>query len=525
MSHPGTDSHQGKDRSRGLVFVWLVLGAIFTLGIFLRSYNLDGFPNYIHNDESAQAIYVTAPFFENNPPSPMWGFNNFGRHPNFGAWLTTMSVKCFGGKTLLAIRIGSMICGVLSIVFFALFVRSWLGLQTTLFFMAAVVPFHLHVFYSRTGFHYIHAATFAALVSFLFGRVVRSPSVKNSLFLGLGLGFALMVYAATLVLPVALLAGLLPFVLSPSLRDQYKGKRLKGLGVVVAAIVAGVLLSMGQHLYHIVQSGFTSRLDSQSVLHRVPLEQRGGFLSHLDIVWASLERTLWFFFHSDGAGQYGFYGPLLEKISYSFAGLGLAALVYRCCRLDPNAIYTLVLGVATIGGSALMIEANFSPHLIIFALLIPLLCAMGASTLCQIVRLRSLVLSAVLSAVVVVPWTQWNYDFVASRDGRKMDLDTFLLRLPIDRSSVKTLMNFTPFYANLRESFFQLRYPNARAKEVTPGDVPQQVGEVISTQTCPCLMVVPRAATGATSQKLTQSSRQFQIFNVPRYEADVFLLQ
>lgn len=514
-----------RERSRGLSFAWVVIATLFALGIFLRSCNLEDFPTYIHNDESAQAIYVTAPFFESNPPSPMWGFNNFGRHPNFGAWLTTLSVKWFGGKTLLAIRLGSMICGVLSILFFALFVRSWLGLQTLLFFLAAIVPFHLHVFYSRTGFHYIHAATFGALVSFLFGRVVRVPSVKNSLALGVGLGFALMVYSATLVLPVAVALGLAPVIFSASLKDRYHGKRLKGLGLILIGIVAGILVSMGQHLYLIYQAGFTSRLDSQSVLHRVPIEQRGGFLSHLDIVWASFERTLWFFFHSDGAGQYGFYGPLLEKTSYALAGIGLMTLLYRCIRFDPNAIYVLVLGGATIGGSALMIEANFSPHLIIFALLIPLFCAMGASTICQIIRVRSLILSAALSLIVVIPWTRWNYEFIATRDERKVDLDTFLLRLPIDRGSVATLMNFTPLYANLRESFFQLRYPNARAKEISPGDVPQQVSEVPSNQTCPCLVIVPRGATQAISQKLTQGSRTFQIFNVPRNEADVFLIR
>jgi 4-amino-4-deoxy-L-arabinose transferase-like glycosyltransferase len=523
MNNLNTEHSDG--RGRGLYFVWLVIVALFALGVFLRAYHLEDIPTYIHNDESAQAIYVTAPFFESNPPSPMWGFNNFGRHPNFGAWLTTMSVKWLGGKTLLSIRLGSMIFGVLSILFFTLFVRSWLGLQTAIFFLAAIAPFHLHVFYSRTGFHYIHAATFSALVSFLFARVVRNPSVKNSVLLGIGLGFALMVYAATLVLPAVVVLSLLPLVFSASLREQYKGKRLKGLAIVLVAIMAGTLISMGQHLYFIYQAGFSSRLDSQSVLQRVPIEQRGGFLSHLDIVWAGLERTLFFFFHSDGAGQYGYYGAPLEIVSYSLAGIGLLALLYRCVRLDPNAIYVLALGVATVAGSALMIEANFSPHLIIFALLIPLLCAMGVSTLCQMLRIRSLVLSAILSIVVIVPWVRWNYDFVVTRDERKIDLDTFLLRLPIDRNSIATLMNFTPFYANLKESFFQLRYPNARAKEISPGDIPQQLSEVPVNQTCPCLVIVPRAATQAASQKLIQSSRAFQVFNVPRYEADVFLMR
>ena len=523
MNTPGTGLKVSKER-RGL-FVWAVIAILFAFGIFLRAYNLEDFPTYIHNDESAQAIYVTAPFFEQNPPSPMWGFNNFGRHANFGAWLTTLSVQMLGGKTLLAIRMGSMICGVISILCFALFVRSWLGLQTTLFFLAGVVPFHLHIFYSRTGFHYIHAVVFGAIVSFLFARVCRCPSPKNSLLLGLSLGFALMVYSATLVLPVAVAVGLIVLFLSSSLKEQFEGKRLKGIFLVISAVVVGGLLSMGQHLYHILAYGFSSRLDTQSILHRVPLEQRKGLIHHFDIVWENLQRTLMLFFHSDSAGQYGYYGAPLEKFSYGLAAVGLLSLLYRCVRLDPIALYILVLGTATVAGSALMIEANFSPHLIIFALLTPLLCAMGFATVCQAIKLRSLTLSAVLSVAVVVPWTKWNYDFIALRDERKIDLDTFLLRLPIDKNSVTTLVNFTPFYANLRESFFQLRYPKARAKEVAPGDIPQQVFELYSNQTCPCLAIIPKATASATTEKLTKGGHVFQTFSVPRYEAEVVLLQ
>ena len=523
MVDSGTNPQTGG--SRRYVVAWCFIAALMTLAIFFRVTQLEDFPSFIHNDEAAAAVYISPPFLGANPQSPLWGFNNYGRHANFGAWLTSLSVTWFGGQTLWAIRMGSVVCGFLSIVLSVLFIRSWLGFQTAFFFLAAIVPFHLHVFYSRTGFHYIQAATFAALVSYLFGRVVRVPNAKNGVFLGVGLGFALMVYSATLVLPAAVMVGLLALFSSSAMKGVVPAQRFKNAAVVGGALVVGLLLSMGQHLYHISKIGFSSRLDSQSVLHRIPVEQRGGFFSHLDLLWASFERTLWFFYYSDAAGQYGYLGRPLELCSYLLASLGVLVLLYRCCRLDPNAVYIVVLCIATIVGSALMIEANFSPHLIVFSLFIPLACAIGAAAVCQALRLRSLLVSGVLAVCLLIPWTIWNYAFISARESRKYNMDTYILHLPIDRNSVKTTVNFTPFYGDLRESFYKLQYPNARPIKVEIGDVPQQVLELHTTQVCPCLVIVQRTTSEAVLRRLTEGGRKFTTFQVPRPEADVFVIE
>jgi hypothetical protein len=334
-----------------------------------------------------------------------------------------------------------------------------------------------------------------------------------------------MVYSATLVLPAALFVGLLALFCSRRFSESCSGKRITGSACVVGAIVLGVLLTMGQHLYHISKIGFSSRLDSQSVLNKIPLEQRGGFLSHLDLVWESLQGTLLFFYQSDAAGQYGYLGRPLEVFSYIAAGLGLLVILYRCCRLDPNALYIVALAAATIVGSSLMIEANFSPHLIVFSLLIPLSCAMGIGALCQAVRLRSLLASGLLSVCLLVPWTIWNYSFISSRESRKYNLDTHILHLPIDRELVKTTVNYTPFYGDLTESFYKLRYPNATPIKVEVGDVPQQVTDLYGAQKCPCLVIVTRTTAAAVAQRLKEDGRQFSHYTVPRSEADVLVIE
>jgi hypothetical protein len=282
---------------------------------------------------------------------------------------------------------------------------------------------------------------------------------------------------------------------------------------------------MGGHLYHIAQIGFSSRLDSQSVLNKIPIEQRGGYASHLDLVWDNIQRTVLFFYESDAAGQYGYLAKPLEAYSYVAAGLGFFVIVYRSLRLDPHAIYVLVLASATIVGSALMIEGNFSPHLIAFSLLIPLAGAMGVSLVCDVLRIRSILLTGVLSICLLVPWTKWNYDFISSRESRRYNMDTHILHLPIDREMVKTTVNFTPFYGDLSESFYRLQYPVAKPLKVEVGDVPQQVLDLYAEQRCPCLIIVNRAVSNTLMQRLQHEERSFTHHPVPRSEADVFVIK
>jgi hypothetical protein len=137
-----------------------VLAVVLLLaGICVRVLYLDEPPASIHNDESGTVIDMTPPFLT-EPPEPIrWGQNNLGGHANFDAWMTSLSVKYSGGKTLWANRMGSMVCGVLSILFGALFVRSWLGLRAMVFFLVGVVPFHLHLPFLRTGFIYIQTVS------------------------------------------------------------------------------------------------------------------------------------------------------------------------------------------------------------------------------------------------------------------------------------------------------------------------------------------------------------------------------
>lgn len=502
---------------------------MLAVAALLRIVYLDEFPSFIHNDEAAAAIHIAPPFLRTNPDSPFYGFNNYGGHANFGAWVTSLSLRAFGGQTLWAIRMGSMACGVLSLALFALCIRRWLGYQTALLFLLVAAPFHLHVHYSRTGFHYIQAATFSALVAFLFGRLVSIPTLLSAVLLGIGLGFAVLVYSATHVLPAVVGVALLGYFFSKDFREKFPGQRLKSAALLSLAIIGGVLLAAGRHLWFIIHAGrFQSRLESQFILEPGSVErlqQRVGYpVSLFTVFLESIKKTTRFFYHGDSAVQYGVTGAPLEEISYVLAGVGVATLLWYSLRRDPLALFMLALGGITFLGSALMVEGNFSPHLVVFSLLLPLCVAVGFTSACHLARVRSPLIATSLALLAFIPWAWWNYQLLLDTDTRKRTIDTFAQHIPIERDGVKTLLNITPAYADFGESHYRLRYPNATGRKESATNPGQQALDLIAAKECPCLVLVERGRSEEIAKALADRGKNFQKFLYEKGETDVFYL-
>ena len=527
-----SSSPRAHDQLKGSLILWTVAVVLFVVAIMVRCLYLEELPAYIHNDESATAIYITPPFFSEPADSPMWGQNNYGGHANFGAWIASLYIRAFGGKTLWAIRMGSMVCGVLSILFGALFVRSWMGLRAMLFFLVAVLPFHLHVHYSRTGFIYMQAAFFIALVAYLFGRFVHRPSAMNGFILGLSTGFALMVYSATHVLMGVLAVGVVVALMSPYARETFTKSRFSNSVGSLVAIFLGIGCAIGQYVYYAYTIGHTSRFMQQTVLRDEFREgvnrEAGGSLTTVEIVWANFKRTIDFFYHGDGAMQYGLAESPLEVVGYSVFIFGILVLLYRSVKLDARAIFVVLLAITTIIGASLMVEASFSPHFIAFALVIPFAGAVALETGCRIIRLRSALLSALVAIIVLVPWARWNYTVYADLDQRKRTLDTFIMHLPIPRESVKTIVNYTPLITDLSESFYMLRYPNAKGSRVETSEafnVPKNVMDLSAANGCPCLVVVPKESYAAVITALSGGKKRFREFSFDRLEAQMVYIE
>lgn len=508
--------------------LWVVGIVTLFLGVLARGLYLEELPAYIHNDESATAIYITPPFFADPPDPIMWGQNNFGGHANFGAWLASLSVRYFGGKTLWAIRQGSMVCGVLSIIFGALFVRSWLGLRAMAFFLVCVVPFHLHAHFSRTGFIYMQAVLFISLVAFCFGRFAKRPSLGNGLALGIMTGFALMVYSATHVLVAVVPLSVLAVLRSKTAKEYTRQHHVKkSLGAIVAFMV-GLSLSFGQFAYHVYSGGFSSRFGQQSIfreeVRREASQNAGRDISYTELAYENLKSTVSFFWAGDSSVQYGLTERPLERFSYATLLIGFGILLVKCLRFEPCAVFLVTLVGGTLAGSSLMVERNFAPHLVAYSLLLPMVAALALETTCSALKLRWNLLGALVAIAILIPWANWNYELYTGFDKKKRNLDTMILHLPIQRTGVKSIVNYSSSITDLAESFYMLRYPNAKTLKLGESkglDIPTHVSRLMTSRECPCLAVVPLGVVGEVERSIKGSGRDFTEFSFEPVEAKV----
>ena len=510
--------------ARGGYIAALVLLA---LAACARLIYLAEFPSFIHNDESGIAVFVVPPFLEFPPQSPLWGFTFYGGHGNFGGFLGSIPALITGNNDLWALRLGSALSGILSIALFALALNVTFGCRVALFFIAAVAPFHLHVHFSRTGFPYIHAVLLTSALTYALARFAHKPTSSRVFVVGLCLGFALMVYSATYVLPAAVGVGFVGVVLSAKYKSFYPHRRVYGALKLLVWFVVGTLCALGPQLVFIWRRGFTSasRLHSQT-LWSAESSNHGfsAWVSGAERFGRQLVRTLEFFYRHDGAVQGS--GPLLTTSYYQYiAAFGLVVMVFHLVRGSSLMWFLVTTGVTTVLGSALMIEANFSPHLIIFSLLAPLAFALSLDAVCAIVRLRSVLITAVLLVVCFVPWAWSNYLQVKDYDQRKYTINTWFLRLPIDRTQVLQVVNLSRYYADVGESMYTVMYPKAKMSKVEADDPVQHVSTLIEKKACPCVVLVENDREESLKSFLRERQRTFDTFPHPKGAGIAFFIR
>jgi hypothetical protein len=187
---------------------------------------------------------------------------------------------------------------------------------------------------------------------------------------------------------------------------------------------AGILgLSMGfgalvypatQVLYSYSQGTFNSRrhhtfiLHPHNVRHLAP-QMEGIPVNMPGVIYFNLLRTLRFFFASDTGEQYNFVENPLPVWGTAFLVLGLLLLVWRSLKRDVFSIYILVVALLTLTASTRMIEANFSPHLILFTLISPGMCSFGFQAVLKAVCVRGVALTSLVTVCVMLVWTHWNW--------------------------------------------------------------------------------------------------------------------
>ena len=491
----------------------------------VRFVGLSTFPMQLHNDESAMVIHGYKPILENPKGISLYG-SSFSGHPNFGYLLAAVPTMITGEYSRLMVRISSAVMGLISLVMFALFVnRAW-GRAASLTFLAFAATYHFHVHYSRTGFHYIHATFFMGIVSYLFARAVQSASLVWAGVLGIAMGFGALVYPATQVLPFAMVAAVLLGVMpAPSMSPSVWRHPLRTLGII-GMFLMGLAISFGpQALYSYSQGTFNSRLQHTFILHAHNVKhlapQMGEIpVNDVGVVYFNLLRTLRFFYASDTGEQYNFVENPLPLWGTALMVVGLMVLVWRSLKRDVFALYILVAALLTLTASTLMIEANFSPHLVLFTLIIPVMCSLGLQTLLKAVRVKGVALTTLVTVCVMVAWSHWNWRYYNKMmdpyRSRLNDTENWLFNLPIGSSQVKQLVNLSKREFHFDESYYQLTFPAARGTKV-PGDQgTAPVDAFLAKNQCPCILMVDMAQGPSWEDHLTKAGRRVSRFDYTR---------
>ena len=528
---PARSDAQATKRSREelWLFIILIVGCAAVRILFLQH-----FPRQIHNDESATGMAIAA-FMSPDGPWALKG-SSFGGHPNFGFWLSSIPSQLTGVITLWNIRLAGAAIGLLSILFFSCAVRDGIGRGTSLLFLLFALPFHLHVHYSRTAYAYNHALFAAGLFFWVVVRLVKFPSRLNATLAGIGVGACLLVYSAAHVLPIALAGTLIILFMFPPRSLNVARFPFPRISWGWLCALGGFTLIFGLQLHEWITLGYQSRATSQFVLSpgsRKHLELSiGHSLTDFEICLNSFWNTLKFFYLEDSSGQYSFRGAPLDTLGEILACGGLAVLLYRAIARDFISLMVIVSAILTIAGSMLMVEANFSPHLVLFALFIPLACAVGLEA-----ALRPLARNHIyVAAIIVVPigcwWAWWNYHYYNENMARNSrGRHVWLLNLPIQTFSVRSISNFTSEGEPFGESFFQLVYPNSK-RTFSPASTAQEAFATFKTNRtsglCPCLLLIDDSQASEFTQTLKNAGATFTsfegIFYDPKLNSTAFLV-
>lgn len=497
-------------------------GACFVLLILccslLRLLYLTEFPPQVHNDELATGVWIHA--FQQ--PSGPWALKgtSYGGHPAFGFWLSSIPSKLTGVVTLENIRVASGVLGILSLVFMGLAVRDGAGRRASLLFLLFALPFHLHVHYSRTAFQYTHAIFALAVFFWIAVRFWRAPSYLNTMLLGLGIGLCLLVYSAAHVMPLALAATLVIRRVFPPHPEPLPTTSISAIACMCVCACGGFVLAFGLQLHEWILHGYGSRASTQFILtpqSRAHIESSVGHsMTDVEIFVDSFWRTLRFFYSGDSAGQYSFQGSPLGVVGASLASLGLIALLHRALARDFLSLLTILSAAGTVAGSMLMVEANFSPHLVIFSLLMPLAMAIGFDVVARPLSRRWLPIAVVIAIAIGAWWSWWNYNYYLknARDDNNRPY-TWLLLLPIDTFAVRSLQNFTSYREDLGHEFFHSVFPHATRANHEIDDIQRAFASLTETRAqgqCPCLWVVNHSDAPTFAESLTSHAISFQVF-------------
>ncbi len=462
----------GPDQPRWSRVEVIALAAVFLAAAILRIVALEDYPIALHNDEMS-CLFEARGYLGSNISLFNIGWFNC---PNFGFFLTSLPLRILG-PTLFAFRLSSAFLGLVSLLAAYLLVRRLFGVRPALLLLILTTPFHWHLHFSRTGFHYMQAGSLTVVAVLLFTVAVdrRSPLLFGCA--GFVTGIACQTYYAAWLTPFILAA----WAFAQLLSDRERGKvAVKGLAVTLALFVVTLAPLLAYYVER--PDGATSRPNAVFLFSEQNREHVLATYGSADPVGLLTTNAL----HlgnlfvgqiGDNAVQYGlrqspFIDPLLLPL---FLG-GLAYALTLVRRPGGQLLWIWFLGTMIAGG-LLTIDAPFSPRLIGITpvvLLFPALLIDRALRVRWIVDNRWLTIAATLAVGVVLVFSAWwnlHTTFIRYPKMSSFRDRDYIVRLAADLGNVKTIVNFSSPEEFGHESYLAL-LPKIRGKNLIPGGNP-----------------------------------------------------
>lgn len=393
---------------------------IILIAFALRFYDLETLPP-LHGDEGEMGLAALKVLENQAPPLTAVGWLD---HPALFHYLQAGPVAIFG-RTGLALRILSVVAGVLCVpLIYKLGRRGW-GIVAGLGAAWLLAVSHLHVHFSRIGLNNIDS-TLAMLLFLTLITRIRPNRVTLLAVSGLVVGLAQYLYYGSRVIP--LIAAVLLFVFWHKKMVDVKQLAVFGLGVLIAYVPLGTF-------YVTHPDAFVSRsrgvfvMSEQNVKHTIQSDEASLPRDLVPLLKEQANRNLNFFVK--GGDRSAFYSPSIpgfDLVTSTLFWLGLGLALTRLRRYHEITLL-IWLGLGLLFGGMLTNDAPNAPRLLI---VIPAVFLLGgillerAGRLLSLYpqRLKGLALGLVLALTGFFNLKIYFHDFVSDLPPRNFDSDS-----------------------------------------------------------------------------------------------------
>ncbi|HET8908324.1 MAG TPA: glycosyltransferase family 39 protein [Ktedonobacterales bacterium] len=358
---------------------WLLVSALVGIGLALRLPNLATMPYVVHGDEASCALEALR--WLHGEVHTLLSTGWYGL-PVAGYGIPALVMR-FAGEDLFGLRLSSVIVGTLSLILLYLLAREFSSRRVAFVATALMTVSHLHIQFSRSGIHYIHALFAVELTIWLLVRALRDRSAIAAVLAAVAISLSTQVYfSARLVYIIVPL-----FIVGMLLLNR---GLLAGRASTFAWLAAGLATALGPlAAYFSANSNpLNSRTNEVLILNLTPYMRSHliGEFGTADLRTVLLRQLAAVPLIPTGiADQSTQYGPHYSLLDVAMATLVTIGFFYALLRLRQPLFLLLSLwiaGTVVFGGILTMDMPDWQRLLV----MLPALCLLAALVLEDLLR-------------------------------------------------------------------------------------------------------------------------------------------